>query len=178
MKKTTKTVCMALLSGIVLCGCSPAESSASFVPESSVGMENPWKETKDLEEAVKGSGIEFDPPEENPVPDAENPIAFFEYMYMDGVISVLYEGVDDEMIVRKSNVYEGKEALAGDYNTYSKIWEENYKGLNVTCEGNGKLISCAYFSSGDMHYSVTFDPGEEDRGLTADQLGSIIMSMQ
>lgn len=186
MKKMMKTASAALLSVMVLAACSnnntssgnaSSESSAQSEQES-VNMTNPWTETKDLEEAVKGSGVEFDPPQEINPYGLEYPMSFFKYEYMEGTIAAYYENVNDELIIRKSTKFEGKEDLAGVYETYTKTWEESFKGLAVTCEGDGTLISVASFSVDDTHYTITFDPAQEDRGLTADQLSSIIMEMQ
>ena len=195
MNKMLKTAAAALLSVSALAACTspktssaPASEQASSVPESSaqasseeeVGMANPWKETTDLDEAVKGSGVEFVPPVEEALPETEYEMNFFKYRYMDGVISAVYENINDELVIRKSNKYSGKEELAGIYNTYSKTWEHSLKGgINVTCEGDGTLISVATFTAGNGYsYSITFDPNEEDRGLTIDQINSLVQGMQ
>ena len=71
----------------------------------------------------------------------------------------------------------GKE-LSGDYNNYSKEWEENFKGLTVKCKGDGTLINCANADVETTHFAVLINPGQEGKGLTADELKSIFMGMQ
>lgn len=148
--------------------------SASQDEETSVSMANPWSDTLDLDEARKGSGIDFDPPITEAAPEG---MSLDIYRYMQGTLETRYSGNDDKLTVRASLDMEGFE-LAGDYTEYSKEWEENFKGLSVLCRGDGTKINTAVFGTEDVHFAVLYNPGEEGKGLEADELKSLIMGMQ
>ena len=153
---------------------SSAETAAETAAGSTVEMPNPWSETTDLEEAEKAAGVDFDPPVENSLPEGYE---FVKYRYMDGLLETVYKKGDDEIVIRVSTKL-GDTELSGDYNSYSKEWEENFKGLTVSCKGDGSLINCANADVESMHFAVLINPGQESRGLTADELKSIFMGMQ
>ena len=145
-----------------------------FLRMDAAGMANPWTYTEDLDEAIAVSGVKFAPPVEEAVPEGLN---FWHYAAMPGTIGAMYESVNDEMIIRKSTEAEGSE-LSGDFNEYSKTWTVTLKGVEAVCRGDGTLINEAVFSSGDNHYSITYNTGYEGNGMTADQLNSLINGMQ
>ena len=169
-----------ILSLVLACGLfvMPARAENDGAgDEPMTGMANPWTETEDLAEAIEGSGIEFDPPVEESLPVPEFEMNFWKYLYMDGTIEARYENVDNEMIIRASTELAGTD-LSGAYNEYTEEWEENFKGLAVTCRGDGETVNCATFGSGEVNFSVTFNAGEEGRGITVDELQSLVMGMQ
>ena len=139
-----------------------------------MGLANPWIETEDLQEAIQFSGVKLDPPVDAALPEQMN---FWKYRAMEGTIEVLYESVNDELIVRKSNNTQ-EEDISGDYNNYSKTWDLTLKGLTLQCSGDGESINKALFSAGDYRYSINMNPGAEGRGLTADQVNSLVNGMQ
>ena len=142
--------------------------------EEMTGMANPWTETTDIQEAIDATGIAFDPPVDVSVPEGMN---FFCYRYTTDTIDALYESVDDELIIRVSSGLSGDE-LAGDYNVYSQNWEESLKGLTVSCRGDGETINVATFSSEPLHWAILCNAGYEGRGLTIDQISSLVNGMQ
>ena len=89
---------------------------------------------------------------------------------------ILY-GENDELTIRVSTGREGVD-LSGDYNEYSHEWDENFKGLLAHCSGDGEMINAALFDGPGAHFAVLYNTGEEGRGLTADQLKSLVMCMQ
>ena len=142
-----------------------------------IGMANPWTYSGDLQEAITGSSIEFDPPVS--VPEG---FELVKYGYnINGIIEAIYESADRKMSVRKSDIYEGLE-LAGDYNTYSKNWELSLKGLSVNAYGDGDTINLALFGNDSAHYSISVTDKEykvtEGNGITADELNSLVNGMQ
>ena len=147
------------------------------VDQAGIGMPNPWTETADLAEALSIAGLEFDPPIPEALPTGEHEVALKTYMAMPGTVTAVYEGQGGEMQVRKALKFTGDD-LSGDYNTYSKTWEENFKGLTVKCEGDGTTVNKALFAVGDDSWSVSFNAGEEGKGLTVSELQSLIMGMQ
>lgn len=148
--------------------------SSVFLRQDAAGMPNPWTFTEDLDEAIAVSGVKFAPPIEEALPEG---LKFWHYEAMPGTIGAVYESVNDEMIIRKSTEAEGSE-LSGDNHEYSQTWTVTLKGVSAECRGDGTLINEAAFSSGDQHYSVTYNAGYEGNGMTADQLNSLINGMQ
>ena len=155
---------------IELTGAAPA-------PAATVGMPDPWTDAEDLQEASEGSGIDFLPPVEEALPGNPEKVKLTGFRYMPGTIEALYENAEDVLIIRASLDRTGFD-LAGDYSVYTKEWEENFKGLSVTCRGDGEKANVAVFDDGEVYFSVTCNPGREGAGLTADQLKSIIMGEQ
>ena len=151
-----------------------AETEAEPAAEQNVGMPNPWHETADLEEAEKGSGVDFDPPVEGALPEGFNLLT---YRYTEDIFEAVYQKGEEQLVIRVSTTLGGTE-LSGDYNKYSKEWEENFKGLVVKCHGDGELSNCSYADLEDIHFAVEYNLGEEGKGLSAEQLKSLFMGMQ
>lgn len=151
-----------------------AEAAAEATTENTTQMPNPWKETADLEEAEKATGIDFEPPVENSLPEGYSLVT---YRYMDDLLEAVYEKEDGQIVIRVSKQLSGTD-LSGDYNTYSKEWEENFKGLVVNCKGDGTTANVATADLENIHFAVDCNPGEEGKGLDADQLKSLFMGMQ
>ena len=139
-----------------------------------IGTPDPWKETSDLNTAVTGSGVAFAPPITEALPTG---MSLSGYRYMSGVIEARYTGPGNLLTVRKSNVQSGL-ALSGDYNSYPSTWTVNLKGLSVNCQGDGETINTATFGNGSENYAVSFNIGDKGRGLSADQLNSLVNGMQ
>ena len=155
-----------------------SSDTSTFVRnEEPIDMVNPWTYTSDIEEAIKGSGIEFDPP-------VGLPEGFTLVNYgcnINGIIEATYESSDRKLVVRKSDKYEGIE-LAGDYNLYSKNWQHSFKGLEANLYGDGETVNLALFGNNSAHYSVNVTDKEnniaEGNGITLDELASLIYGMQ
>ncbi|MCR5844196.1 MAG: hypothetical protein K6G66_09610 [Oscillospiraceae bacterium] len=139
-----------------------------------IGLPNPWTETESLEEAIRISGIAFDPPVAEALPEG---MELFFYRAMPGTIEADYSNGKDELTIRVS-MDENGYYLAGDYNTYSHEWQENVKGLTVDCLGDGKNANVAVFSTGDLAFSLGSACGREGAGISEDTLKSLIMGMQ
>ncbi len=137
---------------------------------------NTWTDTDSLEEAVSGSGVSFTPPLVEILPDG---LKFKGYRYMTGIIEADYSDEQDQtqLIIRKSTTDSGI-TLSGDFNNYSKAWDLTIKGLSIRCLGDGTKANLAYFNSGNNHFSLNCYPGQEGKGLTSDQINSIINCMQ
>ena len=175
-----KNMIIALLAGgiIALAACSanngsgsPAgqEQESGVIVDETVDMPNPWTETAELEEAEKATGIDFEPLFAEAVPEGLN---FVTYRYTDTILEAVYQGGDNEMIVRTSTQVDG-EALTGDYNAYSKEWDEEIGGSIVHCKGDGKLTNCAYADVRSVHLAVLYNAGEEGKGLDSEGLNAV-----
>ena len=143
-----------------------------------VGMPNPWLETDDLNDAIKNAGVEFYPPIEEALPTGKHAVNFKTYISTPGTMSVLYESDDNQLMLRKTNGEVSGVELAGDYNKYSKTWEHMFKGLKINLVGDGKTANIAYFDVDKFHYAFSFNPGQEDNGLTLDEINSMVMGME
>lgn len=133
-----------------------------------------WTDTKSLDDAVRISGVDFDPP--MAVPEG---LRLLTYSARPGIIEAVYtdDNSSNVLTVRKSATESGT-ALSGDYNNYSQTWDLSLKGAAVRCQGDGNTANAAYLSSGTGNFSLSYNPGEEGKGLTADQINSIINGMQ
>ena len=159
---------------LVACGNSAPVNNVDNKDTEVVGMPNPWKETTDLEEAEKGSGIDLDVSEEGTLLDG---FAIKTYRYMDDLLEVVYENGEDEMIVRLSTKLSGID-LNGDYTEYSKEWDVSLNGLTVHCKGDGALVNCANADMEDLHIAVLYNCGEEGRGIDEQSLMTVLTGVQ
>lgn len=180
-------LCMSLTAGAALtqtayadgqetcdCSCDCGSCKCGSASEK-IGMANPWQETEDLQEACAGAGIRLD----EPIPQAlpKDTLEKKPYRYMDGTLELIYADEEDELTLRVSTKQQGFD-LTGDYNKYSEEWDENYKGLVAHCRGDGEKINAAVFDGQGCHFAVMYDSGQEGRGLTSDQLKSLVMCIQ
>ena len=137
-------------------------------------MPNPWIETDDINVAIKNAGVEFDPPIEEALPAK---VKLIKYLSTQGTISALYEDADNSLLIRKSNTIMGQE-LTGDYTAYTKTWKHKLKGLEVNCAGDGKLANVVWFETNDFTYSFNYNTGQEGKGLSMDEINSIVNGME
>ena len=153
---------------LLLAGCETTSSQKN--------TEEGWGETQSLSVATDWAGIGFQSPDETFVTNDGKSIELTTYRYKTGIVEALYKGEDYEVIFRKSDSLEG-EALAGDDRTYSKEWDTNLNGTTIHCHGNEAGINIAYYDMGDEHYAVTVHLGDEDKGLTEEELSLFLMSL-
>lgn len=169
-----------------------AESSAAAAEESSeaassseesgqTGLANPWSDVDSAAAAAEGAGIDgFDVPEG--VTISLGDVTFSSYRCMDGLAEAISEFPAVEMTIRKglSSVAENGD-ISGDYNQYANTWTQNIKGLEVTCFGNREGDATkTIWSVDDTCYSIFVQGlgGDEDYGLSADDLNSLINALQ
>ena len=182
-----KNIIIALLaSGIIaLAACSANNGSgnqagqengseSSVIVDDTAQMPNPWTDTTELDEAEKATGISFEPLSAEAVPEG---LELATYRYTDNILEVVYRGGDNELTVRASTETDG-ESLTGDYNVYSKEWDEEIDGSIVHCKGDGKHTNCAYADVRSIHLAVMYNPGEEGKGLDTDGLKALFMGIK
>ncbi|MCQ2563651.1 MAG: hypothetical protein MJ128_04075 [Mogibacterium sp.] len=157
---------------------------AGAMPEGEqAGMANPWSDVDSPEAAAEGAGLDI-----FMVPDGEAEISLGEvkvtqYRCMKGMAEAVVEFPAVEMTIRKGDksgeMAEGD--ISGDYSEYKYDWTQNIKGLEVKCFGNrdGEATKTIW-SVDDMDYSITVQGlgGDEDYGLPADDLNSLINGIQ
>ena len=157
---------------------------AGATPENNeAGMANPWSDVDSAEAAAEGAGLDT-----FMVPDGEAEISLGEvkvtqYRCMKGMAEAVVEFPAVEMTIRKGDksgeMAEGD--ISGDYSEYKYDWTQNIKGLEVKCFGNrdGEATKTIW-SVDDMDYSITVQGlgGDEDYGLPADDLNSLINGIQ
>ncbi len=147
-------------------------NTTSSVAASSVVISD-WTDTADLDNAISISGVSFNPPVSEALPDG---VIFFGYRAKSGMIEADYSD-ENTLTIRKSATVSGND-LIGDYSSYSRTWTTSIKGLTVNCRGDGTTINAATFGSAGNYFSVSYNMGEEGKGLTADQLNSLVNGMQ
>ena len=139
----------------------------------SVGMPNPWTQTDSLDEAVEVSGVETRLPEHTDLPQN---MELLYYRAVPGTFEADYSDGNEELMIRASLDDEGY-ILSGDYNTYTREWEETFDGVAVNCLGDGTHINVAVFKVGDTAYAVTMACGREGAGFTSDVLEKLVTAM-
>ncbi|MBQ1289443.1 MAG: hypothetical protein IIY23_04710 [Erysipelotrichaceae bacterium] len=155
-----------------------AETPDTVIFVQSDSMVNPWIYTDSREEAMEYSGVEFEPPIQEAIPEGYKYVL---YAARDGVIRMIFTNGETELAISKSNSFSGLE-LSGDFREYSKNWEEHHKGVAIDCYGDGDTINLAYFGTTTTNFSVnvydTTHTVNEGNGLTIDQITSLISGMQ
>ncbi|MBR4549869.1 MAG: hypothetical protein IKO83_08150 [Oscillospiraceae bacterium] len=151
---------------------TPAPTDAPYVAD--------WTSVSDFSQAVTGSGVSFSLPVQEALPSG---MTVQGYRYKTGAIEVSYaDGSGNKMVIRKSNTESGN-ALSGDTNIYTSAWQMSIKGLTVTCKGNNVdqanvTVNAATFGYGGSNYAITCNTAQEGKGLTTDQINSLINGMQ
>jgi hypothetical protein len=102
---------------------------------------------------------------------------------MQGIAEAVTEFPAVEMTIRKGDAtYEIADGdISGDYGEYKNKWTQNIKGLEVTCYGNRKgEATKTIWVVDDYDYSIVVQGlgGDEDYGLSADDLNSLINAIQ
>lgn len=138
-----------------------------------VGMPNPWTQTDSLAEAAEISGVETRLPEENDLPQN---MKLLYYRAMPGTLEADYSDGNEELMIRASLDDEGY-YLSGDYNTYTREWDEDFDGVAVNCLGDGTSINVAVFKDDETAYAVTMACGREGAGLTTEALKKLVTAM-
>ena len=90
-----KNIVIAVLAGsmLALAACGGINSiktggAEETAVQSTVEMPNPWSETADLDEAEKATGVDFDPPVDNSLPEGYE---FVTYRYTDKLLEAVYK---------------------------------------------------------------------------------------
>ena len=191
MKKRSKILSMLMMLMLMLslaaCGGGnsaeePAEEPAAE-EEQEVGMPNPWSDVESAEAAAEGAGIDgFEPAEGTVISLGE--VKVEQYRCMDGMAEARIPIAAVDMIIRKGRpdtAPEGDGDISGDYGEYKNEWTQNIKGLEVKCYGNREgEATKTIWTSGDYAYCILAygAGGDTDYGLSADDLASLINSIQ
>lgn len=149
--------------------------------EDSDGIANPWSTADSLEAAAEGAGIDGFTCEDPQLSLGE--VAVDEYRYMDGIAEIDASAAAVGLVIRKGRADAAPEEgdISGDYTAYAHVWTQNIKGLEVTCFGNRDgEASKTIWASDDYLYSICAYGlgGDDDFGLSADDLNSLINSIQ
>ncbi len=146
------------------------------------GMANPWSDVNSAEEAAEGAGVDgFSAAEGVTISLGE--VKDVHYRCMKGIAEAVIEFPAVEMTIRKGDAtYEIAEGdISGDYNEYKYDWTQSVKGLEVNCFGNRKGDATkTIWAVDDYDYSICVQGlgGDEDYGLSADDLNSLINAIQ
>lgn len=149
--------------------------------EEETGLANPWSTAEDLAAAAEGAGIDgFSIAEGSEI--SLGAVNVTEARYMEGLAEAIVDFPAVQMTVRKGNADVAADGdISGDYNEYANTWTQNIKGLEVTCFGNREgEATKTIWQSGDTCYSITAYGlgGDDDYGLSADDLNSLINGIQ
>ncbi len=146
---------------------------ADAAEEPLIGMPNPWTDTAVPEEAMEIAGVQITIPAEDKLP---RNMKLSVYRAASGIFEADYSNGTEELMLRASMEDEGYD-LSGDYNTYSQEWTETFDGTEVSCLGDGEKANVATFRIGDVAYALTMACGREGEGLTGEEIGQVLASM-
>lgn len=150
--------------------------------EEMVGMANPWSDVDSAEAAAEGAGLEF-----FEVPDGDEislgKVEVEQYRCMEGIAEARIPIGAVDMTIRKGLSSAAAEPgdISGDYGEYEHSWTQSIKGLEVTCFGNREgEATKTIWNVDDYSYSITAfgEGGDDDFGLNADDLSSLINGIQ
>lgn len=168
--------------GMVFTYTGAAPAGIGEDPGEMTGMANPWQTAESAEAAAEGAGIDgLEIPEDTEI--SLGTIKVDEYRYMDGIAEADIPIAAVEMTIRKGRADAAAESgdISGDYNTYAREWTQNIKGLEVKCFGNREgEATKTIWSLDDTLFSITAygAGGDDDFGLSADDLSSLINGIQ
>lgn len=148
-------------------------SDTTPVVSESFGMPNPWTQTDSFDEAAEISGVKLYLPIEADLPQG---MKLLYYRAVPGTLEADYSDGNEELMIRASVDDEGYN-LSGDYNTYTREWEEDCAGIKVNCLGDGTRVNVAMFKDGGTAYAVTMACGREGAGLSTNELGKLMTAM-
>ena len=157
---------------------------AGVIPEEEMtGMPNPWSDVDTAEEAAEGAGLDsFMVPEGAEISLGE--VKVEQYRCMDGIAEARIPIAAVDMTIRKGRADRADVAkgdISGDYGEYKYEWTQNIKGLEVKCFGNREgEATKTIWQVDDTCYSITAfgAGGDDDFGLSADDLNSLINGIQ
>lgn len=149
--------------------------------EGESGIANPWSTADSLASAAEGAGLDgFSIPEGAEISLGE--VKLTEARYMEGIAEADVEFPAVSMTIRKGSASAAQAGdISGDYNEYANTWTQNIKGLEVTCFGNREGDAAkTIWQVDDTCYSITAYGlgGDEDYGLSPDDLNSLINGIQ
>ena len=158
-----------------------SEAASSSAASQQTGMPNPWSDVESAQAAAEGAGLDsFDVPEDATI--SLGKVNVTSYRCMDGIAEAVCEFPAVEMTIRKGTSAVAQDGdISGDYNKYANSWTQNIKGLEVTCFGNREGDATkTIWTLGDTCYSITARGlgGDDDYGLSADDLNSLINGLQ
>jgi len=139
-----------------------------------------WNQAKDAAEAAKAAGLDgFDFQEGSTISLGEVKAEKIEYM--EGVVHayIPIAAVDMHIYKGLASIDEGD--ISFDQNKYKHEWTQNIKGLEVKCFGNREgEATKTIWTVGDYSYAITAygAGGDDDFGLSADDLSSLINGIQ
>lgn len=138
-----------------------------------------WTEAASTDEAAEKAGLDLFivDPEGLSLGD----VLEAKYSYKEGVAQANYSIAAVEMFVKKglSSIDEGD--ISEDTNEYKHEWTQNIKGLEVKCFGNREgEATKTIWTSGDYSYAILAygAGGDDDFGLNADDVSSLVNSIQ
>ena len=157
-------LCMIMLHAALLISCGKRNTQTE--------IEKGWGETQSISVATDWAGIDFVSPDETFVLDDGRTIDLTTYRYRTGEVEALYKGEDYEVVFKKSN--RPQDEVLTEKNRYANKWDEELNGITVHCLGADTDVNAAYFNEGDEYFSVICHIGNNDAGLTENELSAFL----
>lgn len=176
MKKTAIVLLLVLALALTLCACGDKKEETK-TEEGNANMVNPWSEFDTAEKAAENAKLEVFKLADTEISLGKLNVSV--YRSMEGMIELIVEFPASRMTLRKA-VYVGDGDASGVYTTYKNTWTQTVDGVELNCEGNREGAAAkTTWVNGNFMYSIFVEPGggEDDFGLTADDLAAVVRAI-
>ena len=162
---------------LALAACGGSEEEEIY-EGAEVGMENPWSEASNADDAAQKAGITSFEVADNIGLGPQYPLGEPLFQSMDGIAEAQDMADGYKVVVRKGNAT-GID-LSGDYNEYPESWTQDVDGITVECMGyEVDSASNLAWSTDSGNISVCFySDGGENIGLTDAQVIDLVHSVK
>ena len=138
----------------------PADDAMADADNSGEQIPAPFHIVDTLEDAEKETGIEL------LVPESINGSTAVEYqVYDEGMLEVLYEDADGNIIARVRKISGQQDNLSGDYNEYSVAKDVTSGDITVSVRGGNDKLYVAEWNANDASYALSVEDGMEESAL-------------
>ena len=147
----------------------------------SVTVEAPeptWKSAGSASEAAKGAGIgSFSVMDSVTIGD--NTFTKPSFSYMSGIAQAIYDAPACRVVIRKGYGPAGT-VIPGELPSFSQQWSQNFKGLNITCNGNAqdKATYIEWYVDEEAYSAYYEGLGGETMTMSPDDVSSIVAGIQ
>ena len=137
-----------------------------------------WIPAADASEAAAMTGMYFDEIGWDAIPEGFYSV---DYQYQDGAICANYRDGEGAagLLIGKTQAGSGvsDDLFSGGRYADREMWSVQAGSVTVSCKGSGGLINEAAFETEEARYVIVFEEGEEQEGLSEEELRSLVYAI-